>query len=134
LTTRLILLTEEEYRRREDLITGTEIGEDKRGRVNKRKELYRPGDAWFAPWYHRPGDIHYKTDHANQRPPIVTIVPSGDHWCIDAKSRNGDGWKVTGTPPDYQDLTANPSIQTGNYHGWLKNGEFSDDLEGRKYG
>jgi len=66
---------------------------------------------------------HYWRDWAAKRAPIAVVCPNGEEWEIDRWSSNGDGWTVTGEPPN---ITCSPSIVAGNYHGWLRNGEFSD--------
>ena len=65
---------------------------------------------------------------------------SGSEWNIDrGRLMNSDPdrvgkkplsqWTRSGEPPN---VTANPSINwVGTYHGWLKNGELTDDCEGR---
>ena len=59
---------------------------------------------------------------------LHAIMPSGGLWNIDHK---GKGWKRTGEPPR---ITVTPSINhVGQYHGWLANGIFTDDSEGRKF-
>ena len=101
-----------------------------------------PGMGWFQPYYfdsanpegrrRKHGDpflsIHYWRDWAHIRPPICIVVPNGRLWEIDRKSRNGDGWKVEGEWPN---LTCSPSILLPGYHGFLRNGEFTPDVEGR---
>jgi hypothetical protein len=52
---------------------------------------------------------------------IMVKTPGGD-WILDQISLQGNFWTRTGEPPN---ITANPSIITGNYHGWLKNGVLS---------
>lgn len=101
-----------------------------------------PGCMWYVPWFFDPAkdyikvleqsrfSIYYKQNHAMNRPPICVKCPDGRDWMIDMKSSNGEGWKVTGEPPF---ITCSPSIDTGTYHGFLQNGVFTDDLEGRKY-
>jgi hypothetical protein len=75
---------------------------------------------------------HYLRDWAGKRPPIIVWLPGNGWWNIDMKSSDGgEGWQVTGEPPN---LTASPSILTEDYHGWLRDGVLSDDLEGRTYG
>jgi hypothetical protein len=63
-------------------------------------------------------------------PPLTVICPNGEWWEIDRTSSNGDGWKV-----EYGGgilaMTCSPSIVTTGYHGFLRNGEFTADLEGR---
>jgi hypothetical protein len=52
------------------------------------------------------------------------ITPDGHDWIMDGPASNGEafkpGWMRTGTPPL---ITATPSIQTGKWHGYLRNGE-----------
>jgi hypothetical protein len=54
---------------------------------------------------------------------LIAICPDGCEWMIDGPASNGPGWTRTGTVPN---LTVHPSIQTGKYHGWLKDGWFVD--------
>lgn len=96
----------------------------------------KPGDMWFAPWMTNSTDLsrQYLRDWQGKRPPIAVITPDGYPFLIDSKySRSpigGDGWTVTGEAPN---ITVSPSInRVGFYHGWLKNGILSDDVEGRK--
>lgn len=103
-------------------------------------EYFGPGAMWFCPWYYDPKDpsdaikgfcsIHYMQDWSTKRPPIMVICPDGSHWCPDQKSSNGTGWTVTGEAPN---ITCNPSIVVKNYHGYLRDGVFTPDLEGRTY-
>jgi len=77
----------------------------------------------------------YRRDWLGKRPPLLVVLPCGCSWNIDSKATGSEhGWTVTGKAPD---LTATPSINCiheRGYHGWLRNGELSDDLEGRTYG
>lgn len=76
---------------------------------------------------------HYWRDWASRRAPIEVVAPNGSTWEIDRWSSNGTGWTVTGELPD---ITCSPSIvldaypQYGieAYHGFLRNGEFTDPL------
>jgi hypothetical protein len=79
------------------------------------------GSMWYADWYSWKGpdgrSLYVKT-------------PSGG-WCIDGPSSNSKKpWTRTGTPPK---VSAHPSINMHNYHGWLQDGVLSDDVEERKY-
>ena len=101
----------------------------------------RPGSMWFCPWYCGPDDdqteripdflsVHYQNDWKGKRAPIAVRCPSGDLWVVDQNSSNGTGWAVTGEAPN---ITCTPSIVVPGYHGFLQNGIFTDDLEGRTY-
>lgn len=68
----------------------------------------------------------YWRDWSHLRPPINVLCPNGTEWCVDAKSSNGDGWKVTGSVPK---ITARPSILVPGYHGFLNDGVFTGDLD-----
>ena len=115
------------------------------------RRIFTPGMAWPMPWYFDPTgereragkhvmfsesrrgelgflSVYYWRDWADKRAPLCIVCPNGEQWEIDRKSSNGDGWQVTGEWPN---LTASPSIIVQGYHGWLKNGEFSADLDGR---
>lgn len=65
---------------------------------------------------------HYWRDWADKRAPIAVICPNGCEWEIDRWSSNGDGWTVTGELPN---ITCAPSIVCGDYHGFLRDGEFT---------
>jgi len=90
-----------------------------------KKEIISP--EYFRDWY-------------GKRLPIIIVLPNGHHWLIDSRfgggvdgKRKEHGWIITGEIPN---LTATPSINhlgQNGYHGWLKNGILSDDLEGRIY-
>lgn len=117
-------------------------------------EITGPCVMWLAPWYFNPENRAHKIrrdqalkaiangsfgsgernyylsrfywqDWSDKRPPICVLTPNGKEWCVDARSSNGEGWKVTGKPPS---ITCKPSIQVPGYHGWLTNGEFSAPL------
>jgi hypothetical protein len=118
-----------------------------------RRRIFVPGMAWFEPWYwdhdgswksrgkyvmckERPTDPnvngflspHFWRDWADKRPPICVVCPNGEMWEIDRWSSNGTGWTVTGELPN---ITCAPSIVVEGYHGFLRDGEFTADLEGR---
>lgn len=122
--------------------------DDRKARILGKKTgpVFRPGMAWFEPWYFdplnqcprltehmiegRPLDIndsflspHYWLDWSNYRPPIAVVCPNGRIWEVDRRSSNGDGWKVLGQLPD---ISCSPSISFPDYHGWLRNGEFQN--------
>jgi Family of unknown function (DUF6527) len=82
-------------------------------------------DAKFAcgiKWPLPPGDKYWfqtesGADHAD--------CPNGCEWEIDRWSSNGAGWRVTGELPR---ITCVPSIICGDYHGFLRDGEFTAPL------
>lgn len=115
------------------------------------RRTFTPGMVYPLPWYFDPTgererlgkhvmykaeqkgrlgflSVHYWRDWADKRSPWAIVCPNGEIWEIDRKSSNGDGWIVTG---EFPNITCTPSIVVHGYHGYLTNGEFSDDLEGR---
>lgn len=115
------------------------------------RRVFTPGMAWHQPWYFDPtgererrgkhvmvraadkGKLgflssHYWRDWSDKRSPVCVVCPNGEQWEIDRKSSNGDGWVVTGDLPN---ITCAPSIVVEGYHGFLRNGEFAADIEGR---
>lgn len=100
------------------------------------RRVFLPGMGWFNDWYLDRDlgndflSVHYRQDWLGKRPPIELVCPNGDLWCIDRKSSNGDGWRVTGEWPN---ITCEPSIVAGDYHGYLRNGEFTPDLDGKTW-
>jgi hypothetical protein len=104
-------------------------------------EKNKPGAYWFLPIYGPDGEKReifletyaspeYKATRIDKIP-VRICLPGGDWWDVDGPASNSDsGWSVTGEPPN---LTVHPSIGTSTYHGWLKDGVLSDDLEGRTF-
>ncbi len=82
-----------------------------------------PGAMWHAPWL---SEEWRGTDGLS----LVLRLPDGHDWFMDGPSRDGGHWERRGSPPN---ITANPSILSPGYHGWLNNGILSDDLDGRRY-
>jgi hypothetical protein len=75
------------------------------------------GAMWNADWYDIEG---YAKRGADGR--ILVLNTPGGQWVIDGRATNNKnipGWTRSGSPPD---ITANPSIICGDYHGWLRNG------------
>ena len=122
------------------------------GELKRRGESPKPGDMWYEPQILEREDIfefykrnilspEYLRDWSDKRPPICICLPDGSWWQIDSRfgevvdgHRKPNGWTVTGQVPN---LTATPSILIpgpNGYHGWLKEGVLTDDIEGRKYG
>lgn len=118
------------------------------------RHVFPAGSAWYQPWYfdpekreqdalikRRPIDIddpngllspHYWSKWAGSRPPICIVCPNGELWEIDRRSRNGQGWVVSGNLDGPRPtITCSPSIVVDGYHGWLNDGVFSEDIEGR---
>lgn len=111
--------------------------------AESEEDRKRPDAMWFDPTKpevvamlidDRPDlSMEYKRDWLGKRSPLAMRLPNGQAWCIDlvaSNNRVGSGWTVIGNAPN---ITARPSIATSTYHGWLKNGVLSDDLEGRQY-
>lgn len=101
------------------------------------REERRPGMYWFAnsEWAeHASMSPNFIADWKGKRLPIVIACPDGTDWCPDQcpswGSNTDVGWKVTGELPK---ITVHPSIGKPGYHGWLRDGVLSDDLEGRTY-
>jgi hypothetical protein len=112
--------------------------------INKvdKKDL-KPGDMFYADWWLKEDGTpvgyvskQYIRDWLGKRPPIGVVLPNGQTFIVDMAYTLGDnpernGWMVTGEPPN---ITVHPSINwVGVYHGWLKDGVLSDDVEGRKF-
>lgn len=97
-----------------------------------------PGAMWYADWM---GENYFGPDgHC-----LMVVTPSGREWCIDSRAsnctmRDDRGpfdkahrcWVRHGTPPnitvDKQGRTCQAgggSIVSGDYHGFLRNGEFT---------
>lgn len=91
-----------------------------------------PGMMWDGDWYLDMGAPWAGPDGRS----LVMRLPGNGEWAIDGPSRSGGGWTRTGEVPN---ITARPSILSypssagPGYHGWLTDGELSDDLEGRQY-
>lgn len=119
------LLTFEEYRALSDKAVAD-------GMWRNDKRVFLPGMGWYNNWYldfeSSFLSTYYRVDHFGKRPPIEVVCPNGEVWCVDRKSSNGDGWHVNGEWPN---ITCYPSIVAGDYHGYLRNGEFTPDLDGK---
>ena len=100
------------------------------------RRVFLPGMGWFNDSYPDRDygqdflSTHYRRDWAGKRSPIEIVCPNGAIWGIDRKSSNGDGWVLTGEWPN---ITCSPSIVADDYHGFLRNGEFTPDLDGKTY-
>lgn len=83
------------------------------------------GAMWDAHWL----------DHDKWKGPDgkswCVMMPGGIEWIVYGPSSNGSPWDVQGTPPA---ITVSPSIGIGGrYHGFIKGGVISEDVDGRKY-
>lgn len=102
-----------------------------------------PGAMWYATWYKvegsNPAQYWFSWDNQNT-PPLIVQTPGGA-WNIDSRASNCTMkedrlhrcWVRHGEPPnitvDKNGLTCAVgagSIQCGNYHGFLRNGELTD--------
>lgn len=115
------------------------------------RRIFLPGTGYETPWYWDPtgererlgkhvmikqadkGKLgflsrYYWENWADKRPPICLVLPNGEMWDCDRKSSNGEGWIITG---EGVNITASPSIAAKGYHGWLKDGVYSEDVDGR---
>lgn len=81
-----------------------------------------PGAMYDATWYH--GIPNYIGPDGIA---LIVVLPdpgrsSSFAWHVDGQANNNpapQGWTRTGTVPN---VTANPSILTPRYHGWLRDG------------
>lgn len=85
------------------------------------------GAMWDATWL---ADIREYTERSPDGRILHLMLPDGTEWNIDSKAQNGPGWTRTGEPPR---VSASPSILSPGYHGFLRDGVLTDDLEGRRY-
>jgi len=82
----------------------------------------RPGAMWFGVGF----------DGATV---WMVTLPGGAIFSQDNIAIDGTHWQISGSPPN---VTVHPSINVMapehmRYHGWLRDGVLSDDLEGRTY-
>lgn len=128
-----------------------------KGMYNTDPKIFIPGTAWYMDWYYDPSglreknhqhvmfkachrqeildgkqpsflSIYYWREWSHIRPPICVMAPGNHPWILDQQSSNGLGWTVNNIDP----LTVHPSIDLSpGYHGFLKNGEFTPDLNRR---
>ena len=72
-----------------------------------------PGAMWDAWWYH---PMWLGPDGRS----LCVVLPDGREWSIDSPAKGTNTpWARTGVPPK---ITANPSILTPGYHGWMRDG------------
>ena len=129
---------------------GAEVSKDTNYQIH-RARLYdnetgepQPGDMFWAPWYHEPEWKHFycKWDNCNdQLGHLIVILPNGDKWDTDGRASNCTMpedrlhrcWVKHGEPPNVTvDKNGNTcqagagSILSGDYHGFLHNGELTN--------
>lgn len=114
------------------------------------RDVFPPGFMWSMPWVwdpisraaELPGirarveanpkakwlSLYFWRSWADKRPPLCVVCPDGSQWVVDAGSTNGLGWEVAGVAPT---ITCSPSIVVPGYHGFLRDGVFTPDLDGR---
>lgn len=95
------------------------------------------GDMW---WADMPEDTDHlsmlvcRVKHAGMRPLIVRLPGPADFAIYGPTWRDGvhgPGWDVVGDAPK---VTVSPSINlVGVYHGYLRDGVITDDLDGHTY-
>lgn len=103
------------------------------------------GDMWPAPDWAMSNIIseNYRA-LKGARPPLMMLLPSknckeGDRFLVDRKAFGTEaGWKVVINgqliPGQKPNITISPSVNCeGSYHGHIKNGVITDDVEGREY-
>lgn len=112
-------------------------------------EVVEPCAMWYATWLFDPdanrakrdrilaaiadgtfGQGHYLSRFywerwSDKRPPIGVLCPNGAEWVVDSRSSNGEGWQVTGDVPR---ITCAPSIVVPGYHGFLRDGVFTESI------
>jgi len=76
-----------------------------------------PGAMFYSQWH----EDHWGYKGPDGRCLQVMLPPGGISclWEIDGPANNGPGWTRTGEPPN---VSAQPSIKTSQYHGFLTNG------------
>jgi hypothetical protein len=96
------------------------------------------GDVWYA-WTLDGAplvgllSVEYLRDWAGVRPPLVVRLPGRVDVCLDRQvdDEGGHGWVVSGDPPR---VSVSPSVNVlGVYHGFVRDGVISPDLQGREY-
>lgn len=88
---------------------------------------------WFLAKKYKIANYYFA--HNSHRRPLFIVLPRRTLFLIDGKCwNNGEmygGWIVSG---DANNVTVEPSINIGGvYHGWLKEGILSADVDGRIY-
>lgn len=106
--------------------------------VELTRQEARPGAMWFADWMQSASPELFRGSDGHT---LIVKLPNGNEWCVDGPSSNCTKpddhvhkcWVRHGAPPlitvDKNGNTCEAgagSIQSGNYHGFLRNGEFTD--------
>lgn len=108
------------------------------GKLHLIKEL-PPGAMWDAHWF-----VDTKEGMERYGGPDgkgwCLMTPARVEWIVYSPSSDGNKWQVTGTIPK---ITVSPSIginirgglahPTKSYHGFLRDGILSEDVDGRKF-
>lgn len=68
-----------------------------------------PGAMWYAYWL----------TQYDGKPHLTVRCPDGKNWDLDSRGSEDEGWVWQGEAPK---VTAVPSIDTGRWRGWLKDG------------
>lgn len=86
------------------------------------------GAMWNAWWLADVADGRYTGPDGKA---WCVMMPGGIEWIVYGPSSDGKKWDVQGAPPI---ITASPSIGIGGlYHGFIKAGIISEDVDGRAY-
>lgn len=56
---------------------------------------------------------------------LVAILPNGIEWHVDGEATGGGYWSRVGDPREPLTLSVTPSIQGGDYHGYLTSGRLT---------
>jgi hypothetical protein len=105
------------------------------------------GDMWPAQYMIESSRLsnYFRHNWEGKRLPLIVVLPGngrfGDHFCIDIYATGDEskkGWtvRINGDLVDGQkpDITMEPSINcVGSYHGYIRNGVITDDVEGRTF-
>lgn len=100
-------------------------------------------EGWYWPGHFATGERlsqQYRDLHQANRPPMLVFLPGRTLFCVDGACWNTGpdnkivyhgGWGVQGQLPL---ITLTPSINIGgSYHGFIRSGVITDDMEGRVY-
>ena len=90
-----------------------------------------PGAMWVSDWFPQEGPNGEWTGPDGKV--WCVMLPGGVEWIVYSYSSDTPRrkWSVQGEPPN---ITVSPSInQKGLYHGHIKNGVITDDVDGRKF-